>query len=132
MTSRFLSNLSLAILAGFLVVVSLALPISAAAWIMFGVGVVAVALLGAAALPGRGMAQRALDALIGILGAWTIVASLVFAGTTVMWLSFASGVGLVALAVIGLVVHEISTERVVHSLEVRTVPTDEREYAGIR
>lgn len=131
MTSRFFTNISLAILAGFLVVASLALPFTPAMWIMFGVGAVAVLLTAAAFLPGRGLAQRALDGTIGTLGAWTVVASLVFAGSTVTWLGFASGVALVGLAVTGLILHEISTERVVHSLEVRTAPMTEREYAGI-
>lgn len=137
MISRFLTNISLAVLAGFLVVVSLAWPVSASMWIMFGVGVVAVLLLGAVLIPGRGLAQRLLDAPIAVLGAWTIIASLVFAGSTVMWLAFASGIAFVGLAVLGLVLHEISTERVVHSLEVRTVTgaeharTTDRQYAGI-
>lgn len=137
MISRFLTNITLALLAGFLVVVSLAWPVSASMWIMFGVGIVAVALAGAAVLPGRGVTQRVLDGSIGVLGAWTIVASLVFAGTTVMWLAFASGVAFVGLATIGLALHELSTERVVHSLEVRSMGveastlTREREYAEV-
>ena len=75
------------------------------------------------------LAQRGLDALIGILGAWTVVASLVFVGSTVIWLGFASGAGLVALAVIGLTLHELTTERVVHSFEVTTAT--EREFAHV-
>lgn len=137
MISRFLTNITLTLLAAFLVVVSLSLPLSAAMWIMFGVGVVGVVFAGAALLPGRGIAQRLLDGSIGILGAWTIVASLVFAGSTVMWLAFASGIGFVALATIGLILHELSTERVVHSLEVHGVSTEtatttrEREFAHV-
>jgi hypothetical protein len=56
------------------------------------------------------------------LGAWTIVASLVFAPTTVVWLGFASALGFVALAVAGLTAHELTTERVVHSLTVERNP----------
>ncbi len=36
----------------------------------------------------------------------------------VTWLSFAGALGVLALSLIGLTVHELSTERVVHSLEV--------------
>jgi hypothetical protein len=75
----------------------------------------------------RGRPQRGLDAVIGLLGAWMIVASMVFGGLVITWLGFASGVALIALALAGLTLHELSTERVVHSFEVRA---PERELAG--
>lgn len=56
--------------------------------------------------------------LVAVLGAWTIVASLVFVPTTAATLGFASALGFVALGVVGLTAHELTTERVVHSLEV--------------
>jgi hypothetical protein len=99
-------------------------------WVMLGIGVAALVLSGTLALPGRGRSQRMLDGLIGLLGAWTVVASLVFSGSVVTWLGFASGIAFVALAVIGLTLHELYTERVVHSFEVRT-PSAERELAGL-
>ena len=46
------------------------------------------------------------------------MAHLVFSGATTRWLGFADGCGLLGLAIAGLVLHELSTERVVHSLEV--------------
>lgn len=52
--------------------------------------------------------------------------SLVFGGATSRWLSFADGCAMLALAVVGLVLHELSTERVVHSLEV----IDSRSHDG--
>ena len=48
----------------------------------------------------------------------------------ITWLGFASGVALVALAFTGLTIHELSTERVVHSFEVHP-SARERELAGI-
>jgi hypothetical protein len=43
-------------------------------------------------------------------------------------LSFAEGLGFVGLAVAGLIVHEVRSERVVHSLEaVRTDSADQDE-----
>ncbi len=130
MNSRYVTNLGLALMGGFLVVVSQAWSVSVFMWVMLGIGAAAVALAGSIALPGRGRSQRILDGIIGVLGAWTIVASLVFGGTVVTWLGFASGVALVALAVIGLSIHELYTERVVHSFEVRT-PAAEHELAGV-
>jgi hypothetical protein len=130
MNSRYLTNIGLALMGGFLVVVSQVWSLSVFMWVMLGIGAAAVALAGAIALPGRGRSQRALDGIIGVLGAWTIVASLVFSGTVVTWLGFASGVAFVALASIGLTLHELYTERVVHSFEVRT-PVAEHELAGV-
>jgi hypothetical protein len=130
MNSRYLTNIGLAVAGGFLVVASQAFVVSVFEWLMLGVGVIAVLAAGAAVLRGRGRIQRGLDGIIGVLGAWTIVASLIFAGSTVTWLGFASGAALVALALAGLTLHELSTERVVHSFEVRTA-SSEAEFAGI-
>jgi hypothetical protein len=77
-----------------------------------------LAVIGAAQLDrSRGLTQRALDALTGALGIWTVVASVVFSGATLTWLSFSEGLGFVGLALAGLVAHELVTERVVHALE---------------
>ena len=130
MNSRYLTNIGLAIAGGFLVVVSQVWSVSVFMWVMLGIGVAALALAGGIAVRGRGATQRALDGIIGLLGAWTIVASLVFSGSVVTWLGFASGVAFAALAVIGLTLHELNTERVVHSFEVRT-PVAEHELAGV-
>jgi hypothetical protein len=62
--------------------------------------------------------QRALDGLIGVLGAWTIIEALKFTGSELKWWSFGSACALAALSVIGLVVNEMTTERVVHELSV--------------
>ena len=130
MNSRYLTNIGLAIMGGFLVVVSQVWSVSVFMWVMLGIGVAALALAGGIAVRGRGATQRALDGIIGLLGAWTIVASLVFSGSVVTWLGFASGGAFAALAVIGLTLHELNTERVVHSFEVRS-PAAEHELAGV-
>jgi hypothetical protein len=120
MNSRYLSNTALMVASAFLVVVSQTFGASVFEWIMLGIGVLAVLSSGGVLLRSRGRVQQSLDGTIGVLGAWTIVASLVFAGSTVIWLGFASGIALFALALLGLTLHEFSTERVVHSIEVRT------------
>jgi hypothetical protein len=130
MNSRFLTNSVLSLLGAFTVVASRVWAPSTFMWLMLGAGVVAVLAAGAIVVRGRGNAQRGLDAIIGILGAWTVVASLVFSGTVVTWLGFATGVALVGLAVIGLTLHELYTERVVHSFEVST-PAHESQFAPI-
>jgi hypothetical protein len=130
MNSRYLTNVALLIAGAFLVVTSQAFGVSVFEWLMLGVGVLAVLLSGAIVERGRGLPQRSLDTIIGILGVWTIVASMVFAGAAVTWLGFASGAAFVALALIGLTLHELVTERVVHSIEVRTAAADPH-YAGV-
>lgn len=130
MNSRYLTNAVLLIAGAFLVVVSQAFGVNVFMWLMFGIGVLAVLEAGAILVSRRGLPQRGLDSIIGILGAWTIVASLVFSGSVVTWLGFASGVAFFALALIGLTLHELFTERVVHSIEVRTAAA-EPEYAGM-
>ena len=130
MNSRFLTNTVLTILGAFVVVASQVWSPATFMWLMLGGGIVAVLLAGGIGLAARGPAQRSLDGVIGVLGAWTIVASLVFAGSVVTWLGFASGAAFVGLALVGLVLHELYTERVVHSLEVRT-PSAEQEFASI-
>lgn len=129
MNSRFLTNVTLAVLGGFLVVASMVWSPTTFQWLMLGGGVGAVLLSANVVIARRGVAQRSLDGIIGALGTWTIVASLVFAGATVTWLGFASGVAFVALALAGLTLHELFTERVVHSIEVHA-RAREHELAG--
>jgi hypothetical protein len=122
MSSRYLSNLAIIVAAGFLVVVTQAFAAPAVAWLTFGIamGVTAVSLYMVASA--KGITQLAIGGVGAALGAWTIVASLVFAPTTVLWLGFASAIAYVGLGLIGLTIHELTTERVVHSLGV----TDDR------
>jgi hypothetical protein len=129
MNSRYLTNIALLLAGAFLLVTSQAFGVTVFEWLMLGVGVLAVLLSAAIVAPGRGLPQRSLDGIIGILGAWTIVASMVFAGAAVTWLGFASGAAFVALALVGLTLHELITERVVHSIDVRTAMA-EPEFSG--
>jgi hypothetical protein len=131
MNSRFLTNSGLSLIGAFTVVASMVWAPPTFMWLMFAAGVLAVALAAAAAIRGRGRAQRALDGVIGILGAWTIVASLVFSAGVVTWLGFASGAAFVGLAFAGLALHELHTERVVHAFELRT-PAEDPSYAPAR
>src|ERR1700684_1830666 len=78
MNSRYLTNAALAVIGGFTVVASQVWIPATFMWLMFAAAVLAVTLSAAVALKGRGNVQRGLDGLVAILGAWTIVASLVF------------------------------------------------------
>ena len=131
MRSRYLTNLAFVVLGTFVAVASMAFGVPVFTWLMFGAGIAALALAApSVTVLRRGRAQRSLDAVIAMLGAWTIVASMVFGGLAITWLGFASALTLVALAVAGLILHELSTERVVHSFEVRAA-VPERELSGV-
>ncbi len=131
MRSRYLTNVVFVVLGGFLAIASMAFGVTVFTWLMFAAGIVALMLAAPFVMVvARGRAQRGLDGAIGLLGVWTIVASMVFGGLAITWLGFASGIALMALALAGLTLHELSTERVVHSFEVRT-SAPEHELAPI-
>jgi hypothetical protein len=120
MRIRFFTTVTLALLGGFMLIETQSFPAGAVAWIGLGCGVLALAL--GIGMLGLGQTRTrpfgALAGLISLLGAWTVVESLVFSTGAALWLTFASGGAILALSVAGLVLHELSTERVVHSLEV--------------
>lgn len=125
MSLRFVTNVFLMLAGGLIVVFSQALTANATGWVAFGLAIAVVAGLAAVQLDrGRSVIQRGLDGVVGVLGVWTIIASVVFSGGTLTWLSFAEGLGFVGLGLIGLVVHELSSERVVHSLAIAETPAE--------
>jgi hypothetical protein len=118
-SNRFISNMLLALAGGLVLVVTQAFGPPVVAWIAFGVTGVGVLLLmiATALAPGRGNVQRTLDAVAGVLAVWTIVETLVFSGMLMVWLTFGAAAAIVAVGAAGLIAHELSTERVVHTLE---------------
>jgi hypothetical protein len=62
--------------------------------------------------------QRGLDFLTALVGAWMIVEVLALSQGDVKWWSFGSAAAIAGLSAVGLIVHEWSTERVVHELRV--------------
>lgn len=124
---RYFSNLVLALIAGFLVVATQAFALPAVQWLVFAIAVGATGLSLGTLVIDRNITQRVVSLIAGVVGGWTIIASLVFGPSTVMWLGFAAALALVGLALGGLTVHELTTERVVHSLEVEREPSMRRE-----
>jgi hypothetical protein len=126
MSPRFITNIALALAGGFLVVASQAFRPGLTGWLAFAIGIGVVVVVGAAQLDrSRGSLQRALDAMTAALAVWTIVASVVFTGTTLTWLSLGEALGFVAVALAGLTAHELSSERIVHA--VKMMPAEARE-----
>ncbi|MGH2882770.1 MAG: hypothetical protein ACRDPA_08770, partial [Solirubrobacteraceae bacterium] len=67
---------------------------------------------------GERIGVTTLGTLTFLIASWTIVASLVFSPPVARWLIFASACAHVALSITSLVIREVTTERVVHHLEV--------------
>ena len=127
MSIRYLHNLATGLAAGFLVVATLVFSPIVASWLTFAIAAgITVAALATIALPATGLVQRTLSGVTVALGAWTIVASLVFAPVTAAVLGFASALAFVGLAVAGLTAHELTAERVVHSFEVTQSQASDR------
>jgi hypothetical protein len=121
MRIRFISWLALAVAAAFLVVASTAFTLPDIVEIALGVGIgMLVVSLGIAGQNRDHIPTLIISLVVAVVSAWTIVASQVFSQATVQNLTLASSLAIAALSLIGLTIHELSSERVVHSLEVGT------------
>lgn len=124
--SHYLSNLFLALAAGFIVVVTQAFATVTVGWLAFAAGIT-FAIVGEGMLLRPGIAHRALNLAVAVLGVLMIIESLLATGPLMITLSFAGALGVLGLAIAGLTLHELSTERVVHRLEVTEAPRVEHE-----
>jgi hypothetical protein len=132
---RFVFNLGLLGAAALLVSAALAFGPTAVVGVGLGIGI--VGLLGslsflAAVMHHRSLAGARQLRLLGIafdvwsllaggvigVALWETVQSAVFAGPVARWLTLANGVLAGTFGCIGLVLHELTTERVIHVLEV--------------
>jgi hypothetical protein len=125
---RYGTYLLTALVAGFIVVVTQAFAPSTAAWIAFGAAVFFVVTASLQAIR-AGLVHGLVYLGTGVLGILMVIETLIASGSAVQWLSFAGALGVLALALIGLTVHELSTERVVHSLEVAGERTGASQHA---
>ncbi|WP_236795710.1 hypothetical protein [Amycolatopsis sp. GM8] len=108
----------LGILAGaFVAIAAVAFTAPVAGWLGFGVftGLTVIGALGA--VFAKRVSARIGHGVLGLVGLWSLIAALVF---TTPALVFADALAVVLVALVDLTVHELSTERVVHQLEVRT------------
>jgi hypothetical protein len=110
---------------GFLIVAVFAFAATTAAWLGFAVSIPLVMFglaIAYSATRGVGIGERIGVTVLGLLtflvASWTIIASLVFAPAVARWLIFASACAHVSLSMASLVIREVTTERVVHHLEV--------------
>jgi hypothetical protein len=126
LSSRFLLDSLFLVAGAFLTVASMAWAAGTAGWTAFGVsaGVTVLALASAAAA--KKGSRRLGHGLLGLVALWSLVAAVAFSGTALTWLVFADAIAVGVLALADLAVHEATTERIVHSLEVRDPARDGR------
>lgn len=141
---RFFFNLGSLGAAVVLIVAAVAFGPGSARWVGLGIGVAGCvfSLLFVAALVhhrryeghleleafGRGLSVwSTLAGGMASVAVWEIVQSAVFAPSISRWLTLANGLVIAVLACVGLVAHEVCTERVVHVIEVVQRPGNEAE-----
>jgi hypothetical protein len=135
MRLHFFSRLALLLMAAFGIVATQVFATHA--WseetleLMFVIGGGAAIVLALIDTAAAGLAQRALDALIVLLGAWSIVQALSFGATELKWWSFGTAAVLAGLSAIGLAIHEMTTERVVHELSVTSGREPSERASGL-
>jgi hypothetical protein len=129
LSSRFLLDSLFVVAGAFVTVASMAWAAGTAGWTAFGVSVGITVLAATSAALAKKTAHRFGHGLIALVGLWSLVAALAFSGTALTWLVFADAIAVGVLALADLAVHEATTERIVHSLEVRDPATDGRVAA---
>jgi uncharacterized membrane protein len=124
---RYVAFLLIAVAAGFLVVASQAFALIDIANLALGVGIgMLVVSLAVAARYRRHLPSLVGGIALAVVSAWMIVASQVFSLETVQNLTFAAALAIAGLAIACLSAHELTTERIVHSLAPHQA--GEREY----
>lgn len=115
---------------GFLALSALTFSPGVAGWLGFGVSTGIAVLAVAGALFARRMSARIGHGATAVVAIWSLIAALVFSGTALTWLVFADALGLLVVALADLTVHEVTTERVVHAIDVRS-GTTENQATGL-
>jgi hypothetical protein len=138
-TSRFVSNLFVLVAASFLLAARFAFGAPALRWLAFGAGgLVVLVVAGAFLARGRGPAQRGLDVVLALIGGWTVVSSLSFSGSVLLWLALLEAAAMAGLALIGLILHEAVMESAVTRWDPLLAPAagwgdgvSQRQHAGV-
>jgi hypothetical protein len=119
MSTRYILN-TLSLVAGvFLVVASRVYTGGTLEWLGFGVSA-GVLLFGVVGLTLAEQRRHVVGyGFLSAVAAWSAVAALVFSGSTLGWLVFADAIAVAAIALGAAALHEVTTERVVHTLDIR-------------
>ncbi|HEY7432517.1 MAG TPA: hypothetical protein VH641_17475 [Streptosporangiaceae bacterium] len=118
LSSRFALDVLFVLAGAFLTVAATSFTAAVAGWVAFGV-FTGVALLASSSLVrARTASWRVGHGLIALVSAWALVAALVPSGALLAWLVFADAIAVGVLALADLTAHELTSESVIHRLEV--------------
>jgi hypothetical protein len=126
LSSRFLLDSLFVVAGAFLAVASMAWSAGTAGWTAFGVSAGVTVLAVASAATAKKASRRISHGVLGLVALWSLIAAVAFSGTALTWLVFADAIAVGVLALADLAAHEATTERIVHSLEVRDPAHDGR------
>lgn len=118
-SSRFQLDSLFVVAGAFLAVVSMAWAANTAGWTAFGVSTGVAVIAAVSAALAKKTSHRIGHGLLGVVALWSLIAALAFSGTALTWLVFADAIAVGMLALADLGAHEATTERIVHSLEIR-------------
>lgn len=107
---------------GFLAVAAVAFTAPTAGWVGFGVFTALTLIGGLGAVLASRTGARIGHGALALVGLWALIAALLFTGPALTALVFADALAVALVALVDLTVHESSTERVVHELEVHDAP----------
>jgi hypothetical protein len=122
LSTRFGVDVLGVVAGGFLAVAAVAFAAPAAGWVGFGVFTALTLLGGAGAVLANRRAARIGHGVLGLVSLWALIAALLFTGPALTALVFADALAVALIGLVDLTVHELSTERVVHQLDVHTTP----------
>jgi hypothetical protein len=126
LSSRFLLDSLFVVAGAFLTVAAMAWSAGTAGWTAFGVSTGITVIAAVSAALARKTSVKLGHGLIGLVALWSLAAALAFSGSALTWLVFADAIVVGALALIDLGMHEATTERIVHQLEVHDTTREGR------
>lgn len=130
LSSRYGLDILFVVSAAFLAVAAMAFVATAAGWVSFGVAAAVTLAALASVMISRRTGRKIGHGVIGVIGLWTVITALVFTGPVLTWLLLADAIALGVAAIGDLTAHELTTERVVHRLEVTGIPETTRTPTG--
>src|ERR1051326_8732277 len=123
LSSRFALDVLFVVAGAFLTVAAMSFSAPVAGWVAFGVFTWVALLALAGAVRARTLGWRLGHGLIALVSVWALIAALVPTGAVLTWLVFADAIAVGVLALADLTAHELTSESVIHRLEVTDTRT---------
>ena len=130
LSPRFVLDNLFLVAGAFLAIAAMTWTIGVAHWVAFGVSVGVLVIAGTSAALARRGSRAIGHGLVGLAALWSLIAALVFSGTTLTWMVFYDAILVGVLALGDLTAHEATTENVVHQLVVLDGKAAEKRLAA--